>query len=65
MNVAVGGTNSFFPDNVANGGYNKPWSNQDRNAPEKFWRARNLWQPTWQGDDAAMIVDSVKMWQLE
>jgi len=65
MNVAVGGTNSFFPDGISNAGYSKPWSNQDRNAPEKFWNAKNLWQPTWQGDDAAMIVDSVKMWQLE
>lgn len=65
MNVAVGGTNGFFPDSVANAGYNKPWSNSDRNGPEKFWKAKNLWQPTWQGDDAAMQIDSVKMWQLE
>ncbi|KAF6031870.1 GNBPB5 [Bugula neritina] len=65
MNVAVGGTNGFFPDNVGNAGYNKPWSNRDTNAPEKFWRAKNLWQPTWQGDDAAMQVDSVRMWQLQ
>ena len=65
MNVAVGGTNGFFPDSVPNAGYRKPWSNQDGDAPRKFWEGRNLWQPTWQGDDASMIVDSVRMWQLE
>lgn len=65
MNVAVGGTNGFFPDNVSNADGRKPWSNRDANGPEKFWKGRSQWQPTWKGDDAAMIVDSVKMWQLQ
>ena len=65
MNVAVGGTNGFFPDSVPNGSGTKPWSNQDHNGPEKFWKGRGQWQPTWQGDDAAMQVDYVRMWQLE
>lgn len=65
MNVAVGGTGGFFPDGVWNSGYNKPWANSDTNGPEKFWKSKHLWYPTWKGDDAAMQVDSVRMWQLE
>lgn len=64
MNVAVGGT-GYFPDNVYNAGYQKPWRNSDSNAQKKFWEARNLWQPTWKGEDAAMAVESVRMWQLQ
>lgn len=65
LNVAVGGVNGYFPDSVPNGDGRKPWSNQDHNAPQKFWNGRGQWQPTWKGDDAAMIVDSVRMWQLQ
>jgi len=65
MNLAVGGTNGFFPDGVSNAGYAKPWKNTDSNGPEKFWKAKNLWYPTWKGDDATFQIDSVKMWQLQ
>ncbi|XP_063442128.1 beta-1,3-glucan-binding protein-like [Mytilus trossulus] len=63
MNTAVGGTNGFFPDGVQNAGYNKPWSNNDPKASEKFWNARNLWMPTWHGDDSALKIDSVRIWK--
>ena len=63
--MAVGGTNGYMPDGVPNEGYAKPWSNSDGNAMDKFWNAMNLWYPTWKGDDAALQVQSVKMWQLE
>lgn len=66
MNVAVGGTNGYIPDGIANEGYSKPWRNSDGGgAAQKFWSARDKWRPTWKGDDAAMQVDSVRMWQLE
>lgn len=65
MNVAVGGTNGYIPDGVANQGYPKPWRNDQGGASEKFWQAKNKWYPTWKGEDAAMQVDSVRMWQLE
>ena len=65
INVAVGGTNGFFPDGVSNEGYPKPWNNKDSNGPEKFWKAKNKWYPTWKGDDAAMQIESVRIWQLE
>ena len=60
MNLAVGGTNTYFPDGV--GG--KPWSNSDPHAPNSFYDAKGRWQPTWKGEDAALQVDSVKVWSL-
>lgn len=62
MNVAAGGTNSYFPDGVCN----KPWNNNDPRAPNTFWNARNQWLPTWDlenSNDAAMKIDHVKVWQ--
>jgi len=67
LNVAVGGTNGFFPDGIVP---NKPWANTDSNAPEKFWNARADWLPTWQhgegkiSENAAMQVDYVKVYKL-
>ncbi|KAK9324901.1 concanavalin A-like lectin/glucanase domain-containing protein [Lipomyces orientalis] len=62
LNVAVGGTNGWFPDNLAN----KPWNNDDRQtAMNSFWDARQSWQKTW-GDeyDRGMVVDSVKIYSM-
>ena len=60
MNVAVGGTNAYFPDGV--GG--KPWANTDGHAVNAFWDNKGQWQSTWNGDDVAMQVDSVKVWKF-
>lgn len=54
INLAVGGTNGFFPD-----GFGKPWSNTSPNAVNEFWAAKNQWMPTW---TQAMMVDYVKVW---
>mmetsp|Transcript_24109 Transcript_24109/g.33807 ORF Transcript_24109/g.33807 Transcript_24109/m.33807 type:complete len:359 (+) Transcript_24109:136-1212(+) len=59
FDMAVGGTNGYFPDGV--GG--KPWSDSDPNAVNAFWSALNSWYPTWQGENAAMQIDWVKVWQ--
>eukprot|EP00301_Raphidiophrys_heterophryoidea_P025703 c8685_g1_i1.p1 GENE.c8685_g1_i1~~c8685_g1_i1.p1 ORF type:complete len:492 (+),score=111.31 c8685_g1_i1:69-1478(+) len=59
FNVAVGGTNTYFPDGV--GG--KPWSNQSPTAALDFWNAHGAWFPTWQGEKAAMQVDWVRVYQ--
>jgi beta-glucanase (GH16 family) len=61
MNVAVGGTNSYFPDGVCN----KPWANNDPHAPNTFWNARDTWAPTWNlgTHDSAMKVDYVRVYQ--
>ncbi|KAI9282436.1 concanavalin A-like lectin/glucanase domain-containing protein [Umbelopsis sp. AD052] len=58
MNVAVGGTNGYFPDDK-----NKPWKNADPRAVNKFWDRRKYWQPSWgSGNQAALAIDSVKIW---
>jgi len=60
LNVAVGGTNGFFPDEVGN----KPWGNKSPTAPKEFWENHNSWYPTWgKGDKKGMTVKSVKMWK--
>ncbi|KAF8225474.1 concanavalin A-like lectin/glucanase [Tricholoma matsutake] len=61
LDVAVGGTNGWFPDGVDN----KPWLDGSRTAMGDFWRNRAQWLPTWPHNvnDRAMVVDYVKMWQ--
>ncbi|RSH89177.1 hypothetical protein EHS25_002289 [Saitozyma podzolica] len=61
LNVAVGGTNGFFPDNV--GG--KPWSDSSLTAMGDFWAAKDRWHNTWPADPTqrGMAVKSVRMWQ--
>ncbi|KAJ3546946.1 hypothetical protein NM208_g1757 [Fusarium decemcellulare] len=60
LNVAVGGTNGWFLDQVGN----KPWINDATNAQWTFWNAANEWLPTWaEGAERGMTVKSVKMWQ--
>ena len=60
FNVAIGGTNGFFPDNW-NYGYQKPWSNQSPHAAQDWWYNRASWQSSWQGDRVAMEIDYIEM----
>ncbi|KAF8521629.1 glycoside hydrolase family 16 protein [Hysterangium stoloniferum] len=62
MNVAVGGTDGIFADNV--GG--KPWIDASRFAMREFALAQDQWYPTWPAnpDERGMVIDSVKMWKL-
>ena len=62
MNVAIAGTNGFFPDTWS---YNspKPWNNNSPTEPADFWNGRHNWLPSWNGDDVAMQVDYVEMVQ--
>ncbi|KAI8903874.1 putative glucan binding protein [Gorgonomyces haynaldii] len=60
LNVAVGGTGGYFPDNVGS----KPWRDQSPTPMLDFWNNRNQWLPTWPNDNSrALQVDSVKMWR--
>jgi hypothetical protein len=43
INLAVGGRNGWFEDNV-NG---KPWLDASPNARKDFWQAKDRWLPTW------------------
>ena len=63
MNVAVGGTNYYFGDDWTNGNGDKPWDNTSPNAPKDFWDGRDQWYSTWNGEDAAMQVDFVRVYK--
>ena len=58
INLACGGTNDYFPDDQ--GG--KPWSTTDPHAVNAFYNAKDQWYPTWNGEDSALQIDSVKVW---
>jgi len=57
LDVAVGGAINYFYEDA-----NRPWKN-DQFAMKDFWNARSQWLPTWKGEDAAMQVDYVRVWQ--
>ena len=61
INLAVGGTAGYFPDNV--GG--KPWSDKSSNSVNEFYNAKDRWYPTWQNDDVSMQIDYVKVWSFD
>jgi len=61
LNLACGGTNGFFPDDVTPP---KPWSNTAGNAFKDFWNARGAWHPTWNGDDSALQIDYVRVYAV-
>ncbi|KAJ3109100.1 hypothetical protein HDU97_009218 [Phlyctochytrium planicorne] len=64
LNVAVGGTNGFFPDSEGN----KPWQNSDSpgRAMYKFLEdIPNWYNSTWpEDDDRALQIDYVKTWKI-
>lgn len=62
MNVAVGGTNSYFPDNMCG----KTWSNTSSVAAGDFWYSRDKWYPSWKSetDQSALQVDDIKVWSF-
>jgi len=57
FNVAVGTTGGYFADDGV-----RPWKN-DQYGARDFWKNRAQWQPTWKGDDVAMQIDWVRVWQ--
>ncbi|OAX39710.1 glycoside hydrolase family 16 protein [Rhizopogon vinicolor AM-OR11-026] len=62
LNLAVGGTNGWFPDNAGD----KPWLDNSNTAMRDFALAQDQWYPTWgsNGESSSFMVDSVKMWQI-
>ncbi|KAL6250927.1 hypothetical protein RBB50_001135 [Rhinocladiella similis] len=62
LDVAVGGTNGWFRDGLAD----KPWENSSPFARKQFWDSRDQWYPTWQNKNGpSMQVKSVKIWQQQ
>ncbi|KAI8973645.1 concanavalin A-like lectin/glucanase domain-containing protein [Mycotypha africana] len=61
LNVAVGGTNGYFPDDKA-----KPWQNDNAHAMNQFYNARDTWLPTWgEGNRRALAIDWIRMWSFD
>ena len=71
LNVAVGGTIGFIPDDGINQdgdpSHQKPWSNTDsyENAMRSFYNNRHNWNATWtaEADKAAMMIDYIRVYQ--
>ena len=64
LNVAVGGTNDYFPD----GKCGKFWTNADPKAVNTFYDNKDTWYKTWnypETHQSAMQVDYVKVWSFD
>lgn len=65
FNVAVGGTNGFFPEE-GNVGGTKPWRNDAPHPARDFWNGREQWLSKWSFDansplGTALQIDYVKV----
>ncbi|KAL3488154.1 concanavalin A-like lectin/glucanase domain-containing protein [Aspergillus germanicus] len=60
LNVAVGATNGYFPDEVGN----KPWTDGSKTPMRDFWLGNATWRSSWgEPETRGMVVKSVRMWQ--
>jgi beta-glucanase (GH16 family) len=60
LNLAVGGTNGWFPDAMAD----KPWQDVNGiNARTSFWQAESQWGPTW--TQPTLQIKKVEIWQQD
>ncbi|KAJ8935956.1 hypothetical protein NQ318_015791, partial [Aromia moschata] len=66
LNLAVGSTMGYFPDDATNGNGAKPWLNTSPKAMTDFWEGREQWLPTWNvdTDDSHLQVEYVRVWAL-
>ncbi|XP_058453580.1 beta-1,3-glucan-binding protein-like [Malaya genurostris] len=71
MNLAIGGTNGYFPDDNVINSAPKPWSNQSpvRVAMTNFWKQKDNWISSWNleqndGKESAFQIDYVRVWAL-
>ncbi|TRM66532.1 glycoside hydrolase family 16 protein [Schizophyllum amplum] len=60
LDVAVGGTNGWFPDDDG-----KPWLDGSAAAMRDFIKSKDKWYSSWpdNAEERAFVIDSVKMWQ--
>ncbi|XP_055374595.1 beta-1,3-glucan-binding protein-like isoform X2 [Condylostylus longicornis] len=68
INLAVGGTNGYFPDSAENPNP-KPWLNSSPHALTDFWDGRSNWLSTWNYDnktnnDRDFQIDYVRVYAL-
>ncbi|XP_055903000.1 gram-negative bacteria-binding protein 1-like [Eupeodes corollae] len=65
LGVSAGG-HSDFPDGVLNGfaRLEKPWKNEHPKAELQFWNDRENWLKTWNGENAGLHVDYIRVYAL-
>ena len=61
LNLAVGG--EYFGDDLSNEPYARPWTLSSGKAMRQFWQSRAMWRPTWQGENAALQVDYLRVYE--
>ena len=63
INLAVGGTNGYFPDGCDNLMGDKPWNNDDAYAPKQFWNGYKNWSQTWdfEGEESALQIRNLQV----
>ena len=59
FNVAVGGTNGYFPDYQCG----KCWADSDPKSINAFWENKDQWIDSWTGEEA-MQIDWIKVYEL-
>lgn len=57
LNVAVGG--DYFPNLDG-----RPWPDFSPQAYLDFWNAKNSWNPSWSGENAAMKIDYIRVYAI-
>ena len=59
FNLAVGGSNAYFPSFTGN----RPWTDNASTSSLEFWNARSSqWGPTW--TNTSFQIDKVSVWEL-
>jgi hypothetical protein len=54
----------YFPDDAVNTPAPKPWLNTSPNVASDFYNGKEAWYSTWDGDNAALQIDYIKVWAL-
>ncbi|XP_055373030.1 beta-1,3-glucan-binding protein-like [Condylostylus longicornis] len=67
ISLAVGGI-TYFPDD-AESTTGKPWINNSPTAMAEFWRAKNLWLPTWNihnknYTNSSLLIDYIRVYAI-
>ena len=65
LNVAVGGINGYFPDDVVNGegSDDKPWKNPSDRANLEFYESVDKWYRSWL-ENGTMQVDYIRVYAI-
>ena len=62
FNLAVGGANDYWSDDLQYEN-RKPWLTTSPQAMLDFWNDRSNWEKTWNGEDSALQIGTIKIWK--